>query len=291
MKKITAAAITATSLLVLSACNSGDSEVIAQSDAGNVTKDEFYSNLKSAAGSQILTMMIQEKVLDEKYDVTDEEIDAKLEEYRKGQMGAQIEQMIQQQGEDYVKQQVKFELLTTKAAEDQAKVTDDEVKKYYDSLEGQIRASHILVADENKAKEVEKKLKDGEKFEDLAKEYSTDGTAQQGGDLGFFAKDGQMVKEFSDAAYKLKVGEVSAPVKTQYGYHIIKKTAERGKYEDMKKELTEDVKKQKTADQATVQGIVDKMVQDAKVDVKDKDLKETFNKDAAPQAPQAPQGS
>jgi foldase protein PrsA len=282
MKKITAAAITATSLLVLSACNSGDSEVIAETNAGNVTKDDFYSNLKSAAGSQILTMMVQEKVLDEKYDVSDKEIDNKLEEYKK-QMGAQLETMIQQQGEDYVKQQIKFELLATKAAEDQVKVTDDEVKKYYDSLEGQIRASHILVADEKTADEVEKKLKEGEKFEDLAKEYSTDGTAQNGGDLGFFPKEGQMDKTFSDAAYKLKVGEVSEPVKTQFGYHIIKKTEERGKYEDMKDELKKDVKEQKTTDQATVQEIVDKMVKDAKVDVKDKDLKNTFNTDAAAQ--------
>lgn len=282
MKKITAAAITATSLLVLSACNGGDSEVIAQSNAGNVTKEEFYSNLKSAAGSQILTMMVQEKVLDDKYDVTDKEIDAKLEEYR-AQMGAQLETIIQQQGEDYIKKQIKFELLATKAAEDQVKVTDDEVKKYYDSLEGQIRASHILVEDEKKAKEVEQKLKDGEKFEDLAKEYSTDGTAQKGGDLGFFPKEGQMDKTFSDAAYKLKVGEVSAPVKTQFGYHIIKKTEERGNYEDMKDELTKDVKEQKVMDQATVQEIVNKMVQDAKVEVKDKDLENTFNNDAAAQ--------
>jgi foldase protein PrsA len=67
------------------------------------------------------------------------------------------------------------------------------------------------------------KLKAGEKFEDLAKEYGTDGTKDNGGSLGTFGR-GQMVKEFEDAAFALKPGEISDVVKTQFGYHIIKVT-------------------------------------------------------------------
>lgn len=81
---------------------------------------------------------------------------------------------------------------------------------------------------------MEKKLKKGEKFETLAKEYSTDTSKDNGGDLGWFDKK-SMDETFSKAAFGLKVGQVSDPVKTKFGYHIIKKTEERGKYDDMKK--------------------------------------------------------
>lgn len=112
------------------------------------------------------------------------------------------------------------------------KATDAEIQAYYDknkdtlftAPEEQVRASHILVADEAKAKELLAKIRAGEDFATLAKENSTDTvSAQQGGDLEYFGK-GRMVAEFDEAVWKLKVGEVSEPVKTQFGYHIIKMT-------------------------------------------------------------------
>lgn len=272
MKKIAIAAITATSVLALSACNGGDSEVVAETKAGNVTKEELYNVLKENAGADALNMLVQQKVLDDKYDVSDKEIDKKLNEYKKT-AGDQLDALIDQKGENYVKDQIKYELLMKKAAKDNIKVTDDDVKEYYDSLKGKIRASHILVKEKKTAEEVEKKLKKGEKFEDLAKEYSTDGTAEKGGDLGWFAKEGEMDEAFSKAAFALKTGEVSDPVKTDYGYHIIKKTEERGKYEDMKKDLKKQVKEQKQNNQTELQSVIDKLVKDADLKVKDKDLK------------------
>ena len=187
MKKIAIAAITATSLLALSACSGGDSEVVAETKAGNVTKEELYQTLKENAGADALNMLVQQKVLDDKYKASDKEIDKKLNEYKKT-AGDQINALIDQKGEKYVKKQIKYELLMQKAAKDNIKVTDKDVKEYYDGLKGKIRASHILVKDKKTAEEVEKKLKKGEKFEDLAKEYSTDGTAEKGGDLGWFGK-------------------------------------------------------------------------------------------------------
>ncbi|QIW79244.1 peptidylprolyl isomerase [Bacillus tequilensis] len=280
MKKIAIAAITATSILALSACSSGDKEVIAKTDAGDVTKGELYTNMKKTAGASVLTQLVQEKVLDKKYKVTDKEIDTKLKEY-KSQLGDQYSALEKQYGKDYLKEQVKYELLTQKAAKDNIKVTDADTKEYWEGLKGKIRASHILVADKKTADEIEKKLKKGEKFEDLAKEYSTDTrSASQGGDLGWFAKDG-MVADFSKAAFNLKTGEVSDPVKTQYGYHIIKKTEERGKYDDMKKELKSDALEQKLGDNAAVQEAVQKVMKKADIDVKDKDLKDTFNTESS----------
>ncbi|MED3628788.1 peptidylprolyl isomerase [Bacillus subtilis] len=278
MKKIAIAAITATSILALSACSSGDKEVIAKTDAGDVTKGELYTNMKKTAGASVLTQLVQEKVLDKKYKVSDKEIDNKLKEY-KTQLGDQYTALEKQYGKDYLKEQVKYALLTQKAAKDNIKVTDDEIKEYWEGLKGQIRASHILVADKKTAEEIEKKLKKGEKFDALAKEYSTDtGSATNGGELGWISKDNeQLDATFRKAAFKLKTNEVSDPVKTQFGYHIIKKTEERGKYEDMKKELKSEVLEQKLNDSNAVQEAVQKVMKKADIEVKDKDLKDTIN--------------
>ncbi|MBU8563947.1 peptidylprolyl isomerase [Bacillus licheniformis] len=272
MKKIAIAAITATSVLALSACSGGDSEVVAETKAGNITKEDLYQTLKDNAGADALNMLVQQKVLDDKYDVSDKEIDKKLNEYKKS-MGDQLNQLIDQKGEDFVKEQIKYELLMQKAAKDNIKVTDDDVKEYYDGLKSKIHLSHILVKEKKTAEEVEKKLKKGEKFEDLAKEYSTDGTAEKGGDLGWVGKDDNMDKDFVKAAFALKTGEISGPVKSQFGYHIIKKDEERGKYEDMKKELKKEVQEQKQNDQTELQSVIDKLVKDADLKVKDKELK------------------
>ena len=89
-----------------------------------------------------------------------------------------------------------------------------------------IRASHILVEKHSQALKVLEELKSGSDFKKLAQKHSTCPSGKRGGDLGFFGR-GQMVKEFEKAAWALKVSEVSEPVKTQFGYHVIKKTAER----------------------------------------------------------------
>ena len=101
-------------------------------------------------------------------------------------------------------------------------------KKVYDELTKDITANqemvwarHILVATEPEAKMMLTKLAEGEDWTDLAAKYSTDtSNSANGGDLGWFGR-GQMVQEFEDAAYALKIGEVSQPVKTEFGYHII----------------------------------------------------------------------
>ena len=86
-----------------------------------------------------------------------------------------------------------------------------------------IAASHILVEQEFEVKDIEKKLAAGESFEDLARQFSKCPSGKRGGALGEFSR-GMMVKPFEDAAYALEPGKVSGPVKTQFGYHLIKRT-------------------------------------------------------------------
>ena len=87
-----------------------------------------------------------------------------------------------------------------------------------------IGAMHILVDHEYEAEDLIKKLENGEKFEQLAADFSKCPSGKQGGNLGEFGK-GMMVEEFEKAAFDLEVGQVSGPVKTQFGYHLIKRTS------------------------------------------------------------------
>ena len=116
--------------------------------------------------------------------------------------------------------------LKSKASEIAAKTpSDKELNEFFNenkSIFEQVKASHILVATEEEAKEIKKRLDAGENFEELAKELSIDtASAVEGGNLGTFSYE-QMVPEFSEAAFGLTVGQISDIVKSDYGYHIIK---------------------------------------------------------------------
>ena len=114
-------------------------------------------------------------------------------------------------------------------------VTPEAAKKLFDDTtkamapEEEAHARHILVEDEAQAKAAVERLKKGEDFAKVAAELSKDpGSGKEGGDLGWFTKD-RMVPEFAEAAFKLKKGEVSAPVKSQFGWHVIKLEDKRSK--------------------------------------------------------------
>ena len=119
--------------------------------------------------------------------------------------------------------------------EGKAAATDAAMKKVYEEAvskagtDQEVRARHILVPTEDEAKAVLAEIKKGTDFAELAKQKSKDpGAAAEGGDLGYFSKD-QMVPEFAEVAFKLNKGEVSDPVKTQFGWHIIKVEDKRNK--------------------------------------------------------------
>ncbi len=91
----------------------------------------------------------------------------------------------------------------------------------------EFRASHILVKDAATAEKLYERVKRGESFESLARQYSTCPSKSKGGDLGWFG-EGQMVAPFENAVRRMSTGSISRPVRTQFGYHIIKKTGARG---------------------------------------------------------------
>jgi peptidyl-prolyl cis-trans isomerase C len=129
------------------------------------------------------------------------------------------------------------------------KLGEEQVKKYYEAHKKdfkQVKASHILVDQEEKAKELYKQLKGGADFAELAKKHSIDSsTKDNGGDLGYFTR-GQMVQPFEDMAFSLKVNKFGEPVQTSFGYHIIKvlDIKDPKKYEEMTSEDINSVKRQ-----------------------------------------------
>ncbi|EEK52077.1 peptidylprolyl isomerase PrsA [Bacillus cereus] len=269
-------ALAATSVIALSACGTSSSDKIVTSKAGDITKEEFYEQMKnSQTGKQTLNNMVMEKVLIKNYKVDDKEVDKKYDEMKK-QLGDQFDTLLKQQGlkEETVKNGVRASLAQEKAIE--KTITDKELKENY---KPEIKASHILVKDEATAKKVKEELGQGKSFEELAKQYSEDtGSKEKGGDLGYFTA-GKMVKEFEDAAYKLKKDEVSEPVKSQFGYHIIKVTdikEPEKSFEQSKADIKKEIVQKKMQDGQFMNDLMMKEIKKADVKVDDKDLKDLF---------------
>ncbi|MDD7363732.1 MAG: peptidylprolyl isomerase [Peptoniphilus sp.] len=132
-------------------------------------------------------------------------------------------------------------------SEEEQKAFYEENKQFFKSPES-VHAAHILVDDEDKAKDIAKQLNDGANFEELAKKESTCPSNERGGDLGTFGR-GQMVPEFDEKVFDMKDGEISDPVKTQFGYHIIKRIEgqpeEMRDYDDVKDEINMELMRRK----------------------------------------------
>jgi peptidyl-prolyl cis-trans isomerase C len=173
------------------------------------------------------------------------------------------------------------------ASEGKAATTDAAMKKVYDDAtkqitgEQEVHARHILVETEDEAKAVEEELKKGADFAELAKKKSKDPGASDGGDLGFFTKD-QMVPEFSNVAFALEPGKISDPVKSQFGWHIIKVEEKRSRkapdFEQVKGQIETYVQRKAQAD------YVSKLREGAKVERMDQAAADPAKTDAKPDA-------
>ena len=232
----------------------------------SISADDLYNEIKEKYALSSLIDMIDNSILLKEYPKSDSDAkkyaDEQLEsikkyyvdddgKYDEKSLLSALSQYYGISSLDGFKEMLKLTYYRNKAVDDYAKnsITDKQVQKYYDEeYVGDISCKHILIApkttdsmsDAEKkkaeeaalktAKEVIKKLNDGAKFDDLAKEYSDDDSNKdKGGDLGYFNK-GDMVTEFETAAYALKLNKyTTTPVKTKFGYHIILKTGAKEK--------------------------------------------------------------
>lgn len=281
MKKTVLSLTLAASVLALGACSGDDNKTIATSKVGDITVADFNKTSKTLAGSHILQQMMTEKVLADKYKVSDKEIkeayDATASQFGDGFADALAQSGLTEEG---YKDALRIELLSDKAIRDKA-FKEEDVKKHYEQMKTELNARHILVADEKTAKEVIAKIKGGASFADVAKEYSTDtGSAEKGGELGWFSV-GAMVDEFNDAAYALPLKTLSEPVQSSFGFHVIEVTEKRdvkgvGSFKDEEENIRTQMlaKLQQTGeDKQILKDIVAKLAKDADVKTSDKELK------------------
>lgn len=206
-------------LVGLPALSAVQAKVLAKVDGAEITQDDVQTALEDL-GSALPPQM--DPAQREAY-VLDYLIDAKLvarqAERDKFGTGAEFERRM-----SYYRDKVMMEGLLAKIAKDAG--TEAGMRKVYDEAkaaqksEEEVNARHILVETEDEAKKVADRLKKGEDFAKLADEVSKD-PGSKGGELGWFTKD-KMVPEFADAAFKLDKGKVSEPVKSQFGWHVIR---------------------------------------------------------------------
>lgn len=264
-KKLTLLGVTMCSVLLLTTgCGEvaklkDGKEVVGKIKGYTVTAEDLYAELKEQGGSRVFVNMIDDYIANKEIKSNED-----AEDYANSQIEAYKSQY-EQQGQDFNEvlvssgykneQQFRDELILSykkdKVVENYLKdeLTDDEIQNYYDeNIFGDMTVRHILIkpdtetdasdedqekAEEKAKKEAEniiKKLDKGEKFKDLAKEYSDDeGTKEDGGLLENFSKD-SVVTEFWDASVKLKDGEYTKePVKSEYGYHVILRVSQKAK--------------------------------------------------------------
>lgn len=305
-------------LLLVTSCGkvpklkNGDEAVVTMKD-GDISVEKLYSEMKEKYALDMLITKIDTAILNNVYKTDDEEknyIDKQLETikyyyetYYKSQYKSFQEYLTQNgvESEDELKENIRLTYKRNKAIKDYVKsiITDKEIEKYYDEkIFGDISASHILIkpeydknaSDEEKkeaekkalkeAKEVIAKLKKGEDFAELAKEYSDDSSnSKSGGKLADF-NHGQMVEAFEDAAKELKVGSyTTTPVKTEFGYHIILKTAQKDKpaLKEVKDDIISDLTDEKLKDDSSLEvtALVE-LRKKHKVEIQDKDIKKLY---------------
>ncbi len=284
-------------------------EAVVEVDQGMISVDDLYNEMKNRYALSVLIDLIDEKILNTKYESNDDEkayIKGRIDQLKmyydyiyKSQYSS-FESFIQSQygtsNESGLNDIFALDYKRGLAIDDYAKslVTDSEIKDYYDkNTVGDIEASHILITaeyDENAtseekteaenkaletAKEVIAKLNAGEKFEDLAKTYSKDGSSEDGGKLGYF-NEGKMAEEFWNAVVKLDINEYTKePVKTQYGYHIILKTGQNEKpsLDSVKDTIIEKIATEKKEDDEdfSTKALI-QLRKDNKMSIVDKDM-------------------
>lgn len=216
---------------------------------------EYVKELRT----QAIDVLVEEKIMYKKAEElgvlpTDEEVQTEVQSYidnLKESLGGddafntalENANLTLEEYTEQLTESIRSNLISTNVTNEMFKdvsVSDDEIQAYYDEHLDSYKSatvSHILISDEETAKEVREKAASGEDFAELAKEYSEDtGTKDNGGSLGTVTYDTtQYVQEFTDAFKQLKDGEISEPVKSDYGYHIIKVT-------DYKEQTLDEVK-------------------------------------------------
>lgn len=242
----------------------GNSQAVATVDGHGIEKEELYQFMVRQNGQQAVDALVAQKIVEleaGKHNVgaAEEEIQAELQHYYDYYGGEEaFIQTLTASGYtlEQARQDMTYDVMIKKLLKPRIDISEEEMQTYFAenqsdfSQEEQVQASHILVATEEKAREIQQRVAGGEDFAQLARENSTDtASAANGGDLGFFGR-GEMVEQFEETGFNMQIGQVSDPVQTEYGYHIIKvtgrKEAQTADFEQNREKIREALFEQKS---------------------------------------------
>lgn len=240
-----------------------DTAPVATVNGAKITKQDLYERLVEQGGVSVVSRMIDEMLVEQEakrnnLSVTDTDINAEIANIKEQVGGEEMFNMtLLQYGltVDQLKTDVRFSLMTKQLILKDVTVNDADLQAFFEEYryryeeDEQVRARHILVGTEEEALAIREQLIQGADFAQLAAEKSQDpGSGAMGGDLGFFGR-GEMVVEFDQVAFSLQQWNISEPVKSGFGYHIIQvtdlKPARKPTFEEAKAEITEDFKDKK----------------------------------------------
>lgn len=260
-----------------------DDEIIATVGEHQITKDEFYQEMKAFYGNATLRTIVLETVLEQNVEnaeasltAAEEEVNTQIEQAGGDEVFAQL-LAYQQLGtvEDFTHQIYVSNMLQEVVARE-VDTSDEAIQAYYDNeYAPTMEAQHILVETEEEAFVAIERINADEEFDVVAQELSLDSSAANGGLLSPFTT-GQMVPEFEEAVKSQAAGEVTqTPVQSQYGYHVIK-TLNNGKkapLDEIKEEVTKLYTDSKFADSNFSYTVIGKLIEQSSVQINDEDLK------------------
>lgn len=291
-KKLILAAAGLFSIFALAAC-SGGSKDIATMKGGAITVEDFYNQVKSSSTSQqTVQQMIVFKVFEQNYgkDVSDKEVQEKYDESKKSieDQGGNFSDQLKQAGltEKSYKTQIKQSLAYQAGLKSHVKVTDEDLKTAWASFHPEVEAQVIEVATEDEAKEIKTQLDAGGDFSKIAKEKSTDATTKEdGGNVKFDSQSTTVPATVTEAAFKLKDGQVSDPIAAtnastyQTSYYLVKMVKNKDKGNDMepyKKEVKEIAEQTQLNNQEFVNKVISEELKAANVKIKDDSFKDVL---------------
>ncbi len=243
-------------------------------------KQQLRNNLKQ---QMIQRLALQSAAKNSKFTVSDSEVNTFINDKLTKQQRKQARNQMKKQGEK-LEDRAAEALLIQKYIQDnigEIKVSSSEMRDYFEknknkfSQPEQVKARHILVnmkerkeaEAKKRAEEIKARLEQGSDFCGQATEYSDGPSAKSCGELGYFSRD-RMAKPFSQVAFALEKGEISDPVKTQYGYHVIEKLDHRkakpAKFSEVKNQVKKQLKRQK--EQEKSKKLIDKLIAEADIE-------------------------
>ena len=238
---------------------------------GQTGRDIIEEQAKDGLTSKEAVLQAAKK---EKIEVKDSEVEKDLKKLKENKGFDELlkaAKLDEKSFKEILKEDIIISKFTEKIMEDK-KPTEEEMKKFFEENQANLEtvtASHILVESEEEANDISNQIKEGKNFEDFVEKSTDEASKAMQGSVGEFPREGKMVEEFSAAAFALEPGQISDPVKSEFGYHIIKSDGKKIGYDQVKEDISSIIQSNEAKEE------IQKIIDDAKIEILMKEEKDT----------------